>query len=88
MSSYSSADDAYDSDEPPELELNLANLMDCASHVLGVKCTGAKKLTRGASHEIFTLQFQEDSKRPTHLRKRDSPALHGLPVVLATRLSL
>jgi aminoglycoside phosphotransferase (APT) family kinase protein len=67
MSSYSSADDAYDSDEPPELELNLANLMDCASHVLGVKCTGAKKLTRGASHEIFTLQFQEDSKAPNSL---------------------
>jgi aminoglycoside phosphotransferase (APT) family kinase protein len=58
MSSYSSADDSYDSDEPPELELDLAKLMDYASKALKSKCTTAKKLTRGVSHEVFTLQFQ------------------------------
>ncbi|KAK3296478.1 kinase-like domain-containing protein [Chaetomium fimeti] len=67
MSSYSSADEAYDSDEPPELELNLGRLMDHASRALNAKCIGAKKLTRGASHEIFTLQFQEAAEAPASL---------------------
>ncbi|KAH6627412.1 kinase-like domain-containing protein [Chaetomium tenue] len=31
MSSYSSTDESYDSDEPPELELDLDKLMGCAS---------------------------------------------------------
>ena len=60
MSSYSSADDSYDSDEPPELELDLAKLMDCASKALKAKCTAVKKLTRGVGHEVFALQFQEE----------------------------
>lgn len=67
MSSYSSADEAYDSDEPPELELELGKLMGRVSDVLKVKCIGAKKLTRGASHEIFTLQFQETPTAPESL---------------------
>ncbi|KAL8339703.1 hypothetical protein RB601_006011 [Gaeumannomyces tritici] len=60
MSSYSSADDSYESDEPPELELDLARLMDCASKALKVKCTSAKKLTRGVGHEIFALKFRAE----------------------------
>jgi aminoglycoside phosphotransferase (APT) family kinase protein len=65
MSSYSSADDSYDSDEPPELELDLAKLMDCASKALKARCTTAKKLTRGVSHEIFALQFQPEEVTDT-----------------------
>ena len=65
MSSYSSADNSYDSDEPPELELDLAKLMDCASKALKVKCTAAKKLTRGVSHEVFALQFQPEEVTDT-----------------------
>ncbi|KAG7284195.1 hypothetical protein NEMBOFW57_010558 [Staphylotrichum longicolle] len=67
MSSYSSGDEAYDSGEPPELELDLGKLMGCASTVLKTKCTAAKKLTRGASHEVFTLQFQEAVTAPKSL---------------------
>ncbi|KAK4041458.1 hypothetical protein C8A01DRAFT_45417 [Parachaetomium inaequale] len=67
MSSYSSAEDAYDSDEPPELALDLAKLVDRASEVLKVKCTGAKKLTQGSSHEIFTLHFQRSPAAPESL---------------------
>jgi hypothetical protein len=67
MSSFSSADDAYDSDEPPALALDLAKLVNRASEVLKIKCTGARKLTRGASHEIFTLQFQESPAAPASL---------------------
>ncbi|KAL2022127.1 hypothetical protein VTK56DRAFT_5956 [Thermocarpiscus australiensis] len=66
---YSSADEAYDSDEPPQLELDLGKLMDRASAVLKTKCTVATKLTRGASHEIFTLQFQEASTAPESLAR-------------------
>jgi hypothetical protein len=71
MSSYSSTEDAYDSDEPPELELDLDKLMDRASEVLNAKCIGAKKLTRGASHEVFTLRFQEASTAPESLAQAD-----------------
>ncbi|KAL8387107.1 hypothetical protein RB595_010151 [Gaeumannomyces hyphopodioides] len=60
MSSYSSADDSYDSGEPVELELDLARLMDCASKALKAKCTAAKKLTRGVGHEVFALQFRPE----------------------------
>ncbi len=65
--SYSSADDDYDSDEPPELELNLGKLMDRATEALKAKCTSAKKLTRGVSHEVFTLQFQAAPETPSSL---------------------
>ena len=72
MSSYSSADDSYDSDEPPELELDLAKLMDCASKALKAKCTAVKKLTRGVGHEVFALQFQPeevtDNTPPSFIR--------------------
>lgn len=69
MSSYSSADEAYDSDEPPELELDLVKLMDRASVAVNVKCIAARKLTRGTSHEIFTLQFEESATAPGSLTK-------------------
>ena len=59
MSLHSSADDDYGSDEPPELQLDLAKLMDCASAALRAPCTSAKRLTRGSWHEIFILQFEE-----------------------------
>ena len=59
MSSAPSADDAYGPDEPPELDLDLAKLMDRASSALGTLCTDARRLTRGTWHEIFTLQFEE-----------------------------
>ncbi|KAH6844687.1 kinase-like domain-containing protein [Chaetomium sp. MPI-CAGE-AT-0009] len=65
MTSYSSAEDSYDSDEPPELELDLAKLMDCASKALKAKCITAKKLTRGLSHEVFVLQFQPEEVTDT-----------------------
>jgi aminoglycoside phosphotransferase (APT) family kinase protein len=65
MSSYSSADDPYDSDEPPELELDLAKLISCASTALQAKCTTAKKLTRGVSHEVFALQFEPEEVTDT-----------------------
>jgi aminoglycoside phosphotransferase (APT) family kinase protein len=67
MSSYSSADDGYDSDEPPELEIDLDELMELATDILHIKCTGVKKLTRGAHHEVFTLQFQEAPTAPESL---------------------
>lgn len=65
MSSYSSADDEFDSDEPPELNLNLAKLMDRASKTLHATCTSAKRLTRGAWHEIFVLEFQQAEAVPS-----------------------
>lgn len=69
MSSYSSADDTYDSDEPPELDLDLAKLMECTTQALKAKCTAAKKLTRGVSHGVFTLQFQEAPAAPDSLKQ-------------------
>ena len=60
MSSYSSADDSYGSDEPPELSLDLTKLMDCASKALKAKCTAVKKLTRGVGHQVFALQFHPE----------------------------
>ena len=71
MSLHSSADDEYDSDEPLELQLDLAKLMDCASAALRAPCTSAKRLTRGSWHEIFILQFEE--RDPTDLGA-DAPA--------------
>ncbi|KAK3902890.1 kinase-like domain-containing protein [Staphylotrichum tortipilum] len=59
MSSYSSTGESYGSDEPPELDLDLVKLMERAGEVLNARCTAARKLTRGASHEVFTLEFQE-----------------------------
>lgn len=41
------AGDFYDSDEPPELELDLGRLMECASEALHARCTAARKLSRG-----------------------------------------
>ncbi|KAK7424017.1 hypothetical protein QQX98_000627 [Neonectria punicea] len=64
MSSYSSADDEYESDEPPELELNLQKLKDRATEVFTTTCTSARRLTRGSWHEIFALQFQEGAAIP------------------------
>jgi len=55
MSSHPSSGDSYDSDEPPELELDLGRPMECASEALHTRCTVARTLSRGANHEIFTL---------------------------------
>ena len=59
MSSYSSADDEYESDEPPELELNLDRLKEIATEALRVPCTNIKRLTRGSRHEILVLDFEQ-----------------------------
>ncbi|KAH6634909.1 kinase-like domain-containing protein [Chaetomium sp. MPI-SDFR-AT-0129] len=69
MSSYSSADDTYDSDEPPELDLDLAKLIECATQTLNAECTAVRNLTRGVSHEVFTLQFQEAPSAPDSLKQ-------------------
>jgi len=59
MSSCSSSGDSYRSDEPPELDIDLDKLMKRASDALNARCTAATKLTRGGSHEVFTLEFEE-----------------------------
>ncbi|KAH7316853.1 kinase-like domain-containing protein [Stachybotrys elegans] len=59
MSPYSSAEDEYDSDEPPELHLNLDKLIRRATKILNTPCKRARRLTRGARHEIFVLEFEE-----------------------------
>ncbi|KPM45205.1 hypothetical protein AK830_g1320 [Neonectria ditissima] len=59
MSSYSSANDEYELDEPPELQLNLRKLKDLATETFHTTCTSAKRLTRGSWHEIFVLNFEE-----------------------------
>ncbi|KAK4145930.1 kinase-like domain-containing protein [Dichotomopilus funicola] len=69
MSSYSSADDTYDSGEPSELDLDLAKLIECATQALNAKCTAVRKLTRGVSHEVFTLQLQEAPPVPDSLKQ-------------------
>lgn len=56
-SQCSNDDDAYDSDEPPELELDLAKLMEHATRALSATCFSARRITRGTGHEIFTLEF-------------------------------
>lgn len=56
-SPHSSADEEYDSDEPPELVLDLENLKTCASNALSASCISVRKLTRGRFHEIFVLEF-------------------------------
>ncbi|KAL2671330.1 hypothetical protein Neosp_013912 [[Neocosmospora] mangrovei] len=61
MSSYSGADEEYDFYEPPKLKLNLESLKDVASKVLQAPCISARPMTRGSSHEIFILEFQESS---------------------------
>lgn len=62
--SYSSADDPYDSDEPPELSLNLPQLKLIASSIFGRPCTAVRKLTRGRYHEVFVLSFGGDVTSP------------------------
>ncbi|KAH7175377.1 kinase-like domain-containing protein [Dactylonectria macrodidyma] len=64
MSSYSSADDEYDSDEPPELQLDIPKLIELATETFQATCTSAKRLTRGSWHEIFVLQFQAGDSIP------------------------
>ena len=59
---YSSADDEYDSEEPPELEINEKRLMERASDALSVPCRSVKKMTRGTNHEIFLLAFESGYK--------------------------
>ncbi|KAM5349652.1 hypothetical protein ACJ41O_006157 [Fusarium nematophilum] len=59
MSSYSSADDEYDSDEPPEIDLNFDKLLNRAKETFNATCKSARRLTRGSWHEIFVLEFEE-----------------------------
>ncbi|KAI8713022.1 hypothetical protein NCS52_01245300 [Fusarium sp. LHS14.1] len=61
MSSYLGADEEYDSDEPPKLKLNIDSLKDVASKALEAPCISARPMTRGSSHEVFVLGFQESS---------------------------
>lgn len=68
--------DKYDSDEPPHLELDLAELKKQATQVLEVECVAVEKLTKGARHEIFVLRFDE-SQQPIH----DSLAQVGFPCI-------
>ncbi|KAJ5774433.1 hypothetical protein N7457_009329 [Penicillium paradoxum] len=61
-SPHSSADEEYDSDEPPELNLNFQELKECASTVASARCINIRKLTRGRYHEIFLLDFEPGSE--------------------------
>lgn len=64
MSSYSSADDEYDSDESPELDLNIEELKVRATEAMRATCTTVERLTRGSWHEIFALGFEETDATP------------------------
>jgi hypothetical protein len=66
---YSSDEEEYEPDEPPALELNLDKLMARATRILGAKCTGADKRTRGANHEILVLRFQDSPSAPESLAR-------------------
>ncbi|KAJ5930991.1 hypothetical protein N7466_006484 [Penicillium verhagenii] len=61
-SPHSSADDEYESDEPPELKLDLEELKACASTIASATCTSARRHTRGAYHEIYLLEFHAGSE--------------------------
>lgn len=61
-SPHSSADEEYDSDEPPELKPDLEKMKDCASTIASATCTKARRLTRGTYHEIFLLEFDAGSE--------------------------
>ncbi|KAJ4245571.1 hypothetical protein NW757_009832 [Fusarium falciforme] len=64
MSSYPSADEEYDSEEPSKLDLNLDSLRIIATRVLQAACINTRPMTRGSSHEIFVLEFEESSNPP------------------------
>ncbi|KAH6953010.1 kinase-like domain-containing protein [Fusarium avenaceum] len=64
MSCYSSADDEYDSDEPPKLDLNIEVLKVRATEAMRATCTSVERLTRGSWHEIFALGFEETDATP------------------------
>ncbi|KAL6918797.1 hypothetical protein FSHL1_002791 [Fusarium sambucinum] len=70
MSSYSSADDEYDSDEPPELDLDIEELKIRATEAMRATCTTVERLTRGSWHEIFALGFEETDATPYESLKR------------------
>ncbi|KAK4185146.1 hypothetical protein QBC35DRAFT_538378 [Podospora australis] len=61
-----------DSDELPELQLNLENLVKRASHHFNAKCLGATKLTCGTYHEIYVLEFSDDPNLPASLLQSGS----------------
>lgn len=64
MSSYSSEDDEYDADEPPELQLNVRKLIDRATKTFNTTCTSATRMTRGAAHEVYLLRFEKGNENP------------------------
>lgn len=61
-SPHPSADADFESGEPPELKLDLQELKDCASTVASATCTKARRITRGAYHDIFLLEFDTGSE--------------------------
>ena len=73
-SSYSSADEEYDSDEPLELVFDKLRLMEHASEALSSSCKLVTKMTRGTNHEIFLLDFESGYKCNGRLtRVKDHP---------------
>lgn len=54
--------DDYDSDDPPPLTLDIAELRRRASAAFSARCTDVETLTRGSFHEICALHFD----RPLH----------------------
>ncbi|KAJ4156474.1 hypothetical protein NW754_008106 [Fusarium falciforme] len=62
MSSYPSADEEYDPGEPSKLDLNLDSLRIIATRVLQAACINTRPMTRGSSHEIFVLEFEESTR--------------------------
>ncbi|KAJ6032608.1 hypothetical protein N7540_003340 [Penicillium herquei] len=68
-SPHTSADDEYDSDEPPELKLDLKELKDCASTIASATCTRARRLMRGVYRKIFLLEFDADSEKLVEIER-------------------
>jgi hypothetical protein len=58
----SSSGDSCDSDELPRLDLNIEELLKNATTALGAKCTNAERLTKGASHEVYVLFFEDEER--------------------------
>ncbi|OQE25152.1 hypothetical protein PENSTE_c006G08279 [Penicillium steckii] len=65
----SSADEEYASHELPALKLDLQKLKDCASEVASARCVNVRKLSRGAFHEIFILDFEPNPNTMVEIAK-------------------
>ncbi|KAH6898127.1 kinase-like domain-containing protein [Thelonectria olida] len=62
--SCSSDDESYCREEPPELDINIGKLKAIATATLHATCTSAKRIARGAFHEIYILRFRKTDKTP------------------------